>query len=109
MSTKPEALSVGLDALVGLSPLQDELRRKHGTPADFAAACYRAVPEFLSMSEAAHGISQYTAEWDAARASTPDDYRAELHTSDCCDERCPGCLPPNAELSRVAAKEPKHE
>lgn len=87
-----EGAKVGLQPLVGLSPMQCELRQKHGTPAEFAAACYRAVPEFISMDEAATAIRNYNAEWHAARPSTPDDYRAELHTADCSDEQCPGCF-----------------
>lgn len=48
------------------SPAQNKLRKKHGTPAEFAAAVYKAVPGYISMDEAAAGIEKYNQEWAAA-------------------------------------------
>jgi hypothetical protein len=53
-----------LDA--AMSPAQKKLRKKHGTPAQFAMAAYRTVPEFCSMDEAQAAIDKYNAEWKAA-------------------------------------------
>jgi len=40
------------------------LKKKHGTPAEFAAAVYKAVPEFISMDEARAAIEKYNKEWN---------------------------------------------
>lgn len=45
---------------------QQALRKKHGTPAEFAAAVYSAVPAFLSMDEAAEAVRKYNQEWNDA-------------------------------------------
>lgn len=42
---------------------QAELTKKHGTPPEFAVACYRAVPDFLSMAEARDAVDRYAKEW----------------------------------------------
>lgn len=42
---------------------QAELTKKHGTPPEFAVACYRAVPAFLSMAEARDAVNAYALEW----------------------------------------------
>lgn len=55
-----------MDAASIMSEAQEKLAKKHGTPAEFAQAVYRAVPEFLSMDEAADAISVYNSEWSAA-------------------------------------------
>lgn len=49
-----------------LSKAQKTLARKHGTPAEFAAAVYQAVPSDISMDEAAAAISKYNREWAEA-------------------------------------------
>lgn len=46
---------------------QKELRRKHGTPAEFAAKCYAAVPGECSMDEARAAVEKYNQEWEAAK------------------------------------------
>ena len=45
---------------------QRRLKKKHGTPEEFAAACYRAVPHWVSFDEARMAIEKYNAEWRAA-------------------------------------------
>lgn len=45
---------------------QQVLRKKHGTPAQFAAACYENVPGFISMEEARSAIDKYNREWSEA-------------------------------------------
>lgn len=49
-----------------LSKAQKALAKKHGTPAEFAAAVYRAVPSEISMDEAAAAVSKYNREWAEA-------------------------------------------
>lgn len=46
---------------------QKILAKKHGTPAEFAAAVYKTVPEFLSMDEARKAIEDYNRDWENAR------------------------------------------
>jgi len=41
-----------------------KLEIRHGTPTEFAKACYKAVPEFISIKEADEGIRKYKEEWD---------------------------------------------
>lgn len=53
-----------LDSVI--SPKQKELRAKHGTPAEFAEAVYKAVPGDISMEEADTAVQEYNQEWDAA-------------------------------------------
>ena len=48
------------------SKRQKDLVRKHGTPADFAKACYSAVPGDISMDEARKAIEDYNREWEKA-------------------------------------------
>ena len=45
---------------------QKKLASKHGNPAEFASACYEAVPAFISMDEAAAAIRKYNAQWEGA-------------------------------------------
>jgi hypothetical protein len=40
------------------------LRKKYGTPDEFATACYLAVPEFISLEEAENAINKYQDQWD---------------------------------------------
>ena len=42
---------------------QAELTKKHGTPPEFAVACYQAVPAFMSMAEARDAVDAYAKEW----------------------------------------------
>lgn len=51
----------------GLSKKQKALARKHGTPAEFAVACYECCPGIISMNEAAAAISKYNREWRNAK------------------------------------------
>lgn len=46
-----------------LSDKQKELKEKHGTPDEFAIACFKAVPSFISVREAQAGIEEYDKEW----------------------------------------------
>lgn len=48
------------------SEAQRRLLRKHGTPAEFAAVCYAAVPGWISMAEASKAVTDYQIEWDNA-------------------------------------------
>jgi len=70
--TKAACSPVPLDPLVGLSEQQKQMIEKHGTPADFAVACYRAVPDFISMDEASDAVDAYAAEWIACGIMTPN-------------------------------------
>jgi hypothetical protein len=45
---------------------QWELAHKHGTPAEFAEATYKAVPGFISMDEARAAIEKYNKNWSEA-------------------------------------------
>lgn len=54
-----------------LTDAQRALRDKHGTPAEFAASVYQAVPGFISMDEAAQAVREYNAEWTAAAQQEP--------------------------------------
>lgn len=49
-----------------LSPAQAKLKKKHGTPAEFAQDVYACVPGDISMDEAAVAVKKYQKEWDAA-------------------------------------------
>ena len=40
------------------------LVKKHGTPTEFAKACYKAVPGFISVKEADEAIQKYEKEWN---------------------------------------------
>jgi uncharacterized protein YmfQ (DUF2313 family) len=51
---------------MALTEGQKALAKKHGTPAQFAEACYAAVPGDISMDEAKAAIEKYQKEWDAA-------------------------------------------
>ena len=53
----------------GLTEAQRELRCKHGDPAQFAVACYAAVPGDISMAETRLAVAKYQREWDAAGLS----------------------------------------
>lgn len=44
------------------NPTREELRRNHGTPAEFAKAVWNAVGE-ISVMEAQAGILRYECEW----------------------------------------------
>jgi len=52
--------------LGGLSKKQLRLKIKHGSPAEFARACYECVPGDISMDEARAAIEKYNSEWEAA-------------------------------------------
>jgi hypothetical protein len=41
----------------------ERLEAKHGTPFEFAVACYNAVPGFISRDEADAAIKRYNDEW----------------------------------------------
>lgn len=45
---------------------QRRLVKAHGTPAEFANACYDCVPSFISMTEARTAVEKYQREWDSA-------------------------------------------
>lgn len=42
---------------------QSDLKKAHGNPAEFAQACYAAVPGAISMDEASEAIFKYQLEW----------------------------------------------
>jgi len=44
-----------------------DLIKKHGTLEEFSKACYRAVPSFISISEAEKGIKKYKEELEKAK------------------------------------------
>ena len=48
------------------TPGQRALVKKHGTPADFAIACYMCVPSDISMDEAEAASQKYRREFLAA-------------------------------------------
>lgn len=48
------------------TPGQRELVKKHGTPAEFAIACYTCVPGDISMDEAEAASQKYRREFLAA-------------------------------------------
>lgn len=48
------------------TPGQRALVKKHGTPADFAIACYLCVPSDISMDEAEAAAQKYRREFLAA-------------------------------------------
>lgn len=52
--------------ILRLTSAQKRLKAKHGTPAEFAAACYEAVPGYISMDEAEAAVRKYNQEWAAA-------------------------------------------
>lgn len=52
-----------------LTPAQRKLARKHGTPPEFAKACYECVPGSISMDEARAATEKYVREWNAAGRS----------------------------------------
>lgn len=43
-----------------------KLKEAHGTPMEYAAAVWRAVPAFISVTEAQEAVEKYFAEWEAA-------------------------------------------
>lgn len=45
---------------------QLKLKEAHGTPMEYAAAVWRAVPAFISVAEAQAAVEKYFAEWEAA-------------------------------------------
>ena len=51
----------------GSAPTREELRRNHGTPAEFANAVWNAVGE-ISVAEARSAIEGYEREWLEADA-----------------------------------------
>jgi len=51
---------------LALSPKQQRLERKHGTPAEFAVLVYKSVPGMISMDEARDAVDKYNREWEAA-------------------------------------------
>lgn len=48
------------------SPAQKKLRAEHGTPDEFAASVYAAVPGMISMDEAHAAVAKYRKEWEEA-------------------------------------------
>lgn len=48
------------------APTKAELEAMHGTPIQFARACYRAIGE-ISVDEAQAAIAKYEREWSAAK------------------------------------------
>lgn len=59
-------LGIRSGGLSSFTKRQLALKRKHGTPAEFAAACYNSVPGFINMDEAKSAIQKYNAEWEKA-------------------------------------------
>jgi len=55
-----------LNRRIKFNKAQLVLHRKHGSPAEFAQACYAAVPGFISMTEASKAVAKYNQEWAAA-------------------------------------------
>ncbi len=51
---------------IGMTRAQRKLVKKHGTPAEFAVAVYKAVPGDISMDEARDAVKKYNREWAAA-------------------------------------------
>lgn len=51
---------------LGLTKKQKALVKAYGTPAEFAAAVYKAVPGDISMDEARQAVDNYNREWAAA-------------------------------------------
>ncbi len=49
-----------------MTPEQERMAKAHGTPREFSAAVWAAMPEFLSWAEAEDAVAKYQAEWDAA-------------------------------------------
>lgn len=67
LTRKPRRqLLQGLGKIV-LNNGQEALAKKHGTPAEFAVAIYKAVPADISMDEARDAVARYQVEWDAAK------------------------------------------
>lgn len=54
-----------------LTRKQRKLRRRHGTPAEFAVGVYKAVPSDISMDEARVAVAKYQLEWDSAGRVKP--------------------------------------
>ena len=52
--------------LIPLSKRQVKLAKKHGTPPEFASACFDLVPMYISMDEARDAINKYNRQWLAA-------------------------------------------
>lgn len=67
MKTKPSKKRPRNLLDFGFSNGQRDLAAKHGTPAEFAVAVYKAVPEFISMDEAHIAVDRYQLQWDAAK------------------------------------------
>lgn len=68
----PEDIALVERGMKRLRTTRAELTKKHGTPPEFAAACYRAVPEFLSMDEARDAVDRYAKEWFECGDVTPN-------------------------------------
>ena len=58
----PNLIAV-LDAVEPFSEKQIALKARHGTPAEFADACLKAVPGDVSTDEARKAIQKYNLEW----------------------------------------------
>jgi len=54
-----------------LSKKQRKLKKRHGTPAEFAQSVYKCVPGEISMDEARSAVAKYQMEWDAAGKIKP--------------------------------------
>lgn len=61
-----DAFVVQMKQVDVLTPGQRKLKKKHGTPAEFAKAVYACVPGDISMGEARAALEKYQKEWDAA-------------------------------------------
>ena len=62
-------------------PTKEELRKKHGTPKEFADAIWAAWADlFITMEEAKAAIHKYHNEWDNAEEKpiTPEEREASL-------------------------------
>ena len=65
-SQRPTGVAVRRVVRQQFTPGQRALVKKHGTPADFAIACYMCVPSDISMDEAEAASQKYRREFLAA-------------------------------------------
>lgn len=57
-----------------LTKKQLALKKKHGTPAEFAVTCYKSVPSDLNMDEARDAVDTYNYDWEMAGRTKPISY-----------------------------------
>jgi len=62
-STLSPAFGTGCSSTLGNTYRQKILAERHGTPIQFAKACYNAVPDFISPKEADEAVESYEQEW----------------------------------------------